>query len=94
MPLNYSLLHHTAALNLYYQKGSYKQSLNFWRARLPEILAIRRRYGLIPAADMAGERQQLMIDQQTTQAIKVLAKKQGMELGTMAKSECCHYWFP
>lgn len=92
VPLNYSLLHHTAALNLYYQKDSYKQSLNFWRARLPEILAIRRRYGLTPAADMAGERQQLMIDPQTTQAIKVLAKKQGMTLAGLLLSVLGWCW--
>lgn len=92
VPLDYSLLHHTAALNLYYQKDSYKQSLNFWRARLPEILAIRRRYGLTPAADMAGERQQLMIDPQTTQAIKVLAKKQGMTLAGLLLSVLGWCW--
>lgn len=92
LPLNYSLLHHAAALKLYYQQDSYKQSLNFWRERLPEILAIRRRYGLISAADMAGERQQLMIDQQTTQAIKVLAKKQGMTVAGLLLSVLGWSW--
>uniref|UniRef100_A0A3B0MBC9 Surfactin synthase subunit 1 n=1 Tax=Arsenophonus endosymbiont of Trialeurodes vaporariorum TaxID=235567 RepID=A0A3B0MBC9_9GAMM len=41
---------------------------------------------------MAGERQQLMIDQQTTQAIKVLAKKQGMTFAGLLLSVLGWSW--
>ncbi|CAI1519821.1 Surfactin synthase subunit 1 [Serratia quinivorans] len=78
--LNHSLLQHTAALSRYYQQDCYHQSLSFWRERLPEIVAIRQRYGLTPSVDRSGERQQLMIDAQTTQTLKALAKQQKMTL--------------
>lgn len=91
-PLRYTLLHHYLCLKQYSQQNEYKQEHYFWRKRLPEIIAIRQRYGLVHATDMAGERSQFILSKETTDAIKARAKKAGMTVASLLLSTVGWCW--